>query len=72
MSHNVTIFKPYLFQAGQKIRIDGGHRKVDWEVLGMTDKKVTLRCPVSDVEVEWAIFCYFSEERENEQWPLDD
>lgn len=72
MCHNVTIFKPFPFRAGQKIRIDSGSRKGDWEVIGVTDKKVTLRCPVSDVEVEWSMFCYFSEERENEQWPLDD
>lgn len=72
MAYSVTIFKPYPFEAGQKIRIDGGSRKGDWEVVSVNDKKVTLRCPVSDVEVEWGRFCYCSEERENEQWPLDD
>ena len=72
MAHNVTIFKPYLFQVGQKIRIESGPRKGDWEVLSVTDKKVTLSCPVSGTEVQWDRFCYCSEERENEQWPLED
>jgi hypothetical protein len=72
MADRVIVFKAYGFEAGQKIRIDGGPRQGDWEVVGVTDKKVRLRCPVSDVEVEWAKFCYFCEERENQQWPLDD
>ena len=72
MTHKVTVFKPYPFQAGQKIRIDSGSRKGDWQVVSVTDKKVTLRCPVSDVEVQWARFCYVTDEKENQQWPLED
>ena len=65
----VTIFKPYNFKPGQKIRIDGGKRAGDWEVVNQTEKTVTLRCPVSGREFEWNRFCYFTEKRENEQWP---
>jgi hypothetical protein len=72
MAHNVTIFKQYPFRQGQKIRIEDGARKGDWQVTSVNDKKVTLRCPISNVEVQWARFCYFAQELENKQWPLDD
>jgi hypothetical protein len=72
VADNVTTFKQYSFQQGQKIRIEDGRRKGDWQVVDVTEKKVTLRCPVSNVEVQWARFCYFAQELENEQWPLDD
>jgi hypothetical protein len=72
MTDKVTIFKPYPLKEGQKILIDSGPRKGDWQVVSVTGKKVTLSCPVSDVVVEWASFCYFTEEKENQQWPLDD
>jgi len=70
--HNVTIFKPYSFEVGQKIHIDGGPRNGDWEVVGVTDRKVKLRCPISLKEFEWDRFCYFMEDRQGEQWPRDD
>ena len=68
----VIIFKPYPFQAGQKIYIEEGPRRGDWEVVAVTDRKVKLRCPISKKEFEWNRFCYFAEERENEQWPHPD
>jgi hypothetical protein len=54
----ILIFKPYPFKPGQKIKIEGGKRAGDWEVIAITDSKVTLRCPVSGREFEWARFCY--------------
>ncbi len=54
----VLIFKPYPFKTGQKIKIEGGKRAGDWVVIAVTDSKVTLRCPVSGREFEWARFCY--------------
>ena len=72
MANSVTIFKPYPFEIAQKIRIESGPRKGDWEVINLDDKKVALRCPISGIEVKWDRFCYWSEERENEQWPLVD
>jgi len=71
-NHNVTIFKPYAFYEGQKIYIDGGKRKGDWEVVSFTDSKVKLRCPISLKEFEWDRFCYWVEEHEDVPWPQED
>lgn len=68
-THNVTVFKPYPFFVGQKIHIQSGKRKGDWEVIGVDERKVTLRCPISLKEFEWNRFCYWVEERENVAWP---
>ncbi len=67
--HTVTIFSSYPFTIGQKIRIEGSNRRGDWEVIGLNDKKIRLRCPVSGREVEWARFGYLVSERENTAWP---
>lgn len=66
---DVTLFEPYPFQVGQKIRIEGGKRGGDWEVVGVSDAKVTLRCPISRREFEWARFCYRVEKRKGDVWP---
>lgn len=71
-TYEVTIFRPYPFTPGQKIRIEGGKRAGDWEVLAVSERKVTLRCPVSGREFEWDHFCYLTEERRDEPWPLAD
>lgn len=71
-THDVSVFKPYPFTVGQKIRIEGGPRNGDWEVIGVTDKKLKLRCPVSLREFEWNKFCYLSEERIGIPWPQKD
>ena len=52
----------------QKIHIKGSRRQGDWEVVGLSDTKVTLRCPISHKEVSWARFCYFAEEKD-QAWP---
>jgi len=64
----VTVFRPYPLTVGQKIRIEGGKRGGDWLVIGVTDRTVTLRCPVSLREFEWSRFCYFVEEQQG-AWP---
>ena len=66
--HQVVIFKEYPFREGQKINIVDGKRSGDWLVIGVSERKVQLRCPVSGREMEWDRFCYFVEEREQE-WP---
>lgn len=71
-THKVITFKPYPFEAGEKIHIDGGPRNGDWEVLDVTDRKVKLRCPISFKEFEWNRFCYFSEEQDGVEWPQRD
>ena len=65
----VIFFKPYPLEVGQKIYIDGGPRKGDWEVIGISDRQVKLRCPISAKEFEWNRFCYFTEISQDEQWP---
>ena len=69
--HDVTVFKPFPFEIGQKINIESGPRKGDWEVIDVSDKKVKLRCPVSFKEFEWNRFCYFTEESELDKWPTE-
>lgn len=68
----VVIFKPYSFTEGQKIYIDGGPRGGDWEVIGVTERKVRLRCPISGREFDWDRFCYLVEERTGVEWPRKD
>jgi len=68
----VTLFRPYDFSVGQKIHIETGPRKGDWEVVGMTDRKIKLQCPISLKTFEWNRFCYLVEERQAEEWPRRD
>ncbi|MCU0572477.1 MAG: hypothetical protein MUC41_05740 [Syntrophobacteraceae bacterium] len=67
--HHVLLFKVYPLEEGQKIRIDGGPRRGDWEVVGVSERKMRLRCPVTHKEVEWDRFCCLARELENEEWP---
>lgn len=71
MRHDVTVFTPYVFNVGQKIRIENGRRKGDWEIAAIGEHTVTLRCPISKKEFEWASFCYLVEEMADEIWPQD-
>ena len=68
----VTIFKTYPFVVGQKIFIQDGPRRGDWEVIAVGEKKIKLRCPISQREFEWNRFCYWVEEEQNSPWPHPD
>jgi hypothetical protein len=68
----VVMFRPYPLRVGQKIRIEGGLRGGDWEVVQVSRGKVKLRCPISHRQFEWDRFCYFVEEREGVQWPQEE
>jgi hypothetical protein len=70
--HTVTVFTPFDFTQGQKIRIDSGPREGDWEVVSVSERKVRLKCPVSLKEFEWNRFCYRIEERIVDRWPQRD
>ncbi len=70
--HDVTFFKQYLFRDGQKIHIEDGPRRGDWEVVSTTDRKVKLRCPISLKEFDWDRFCYFVEDRADVEFPQKD
>lgn len=71
-SEMVTIFRPYPFKIGQKIFIEDGPRRGDWEVVGLSADKVKLRCPVSHKEFEWRRFCYLVREDPQSPWPHSD
>ena len=67
----IKLFRGYPFVEGQKIRIEDSPRSGDWEVIRVTDHKITLKCPVSGREMTWSRFCYFVEDREQD-WPKID
>jgi hypothetical protein len=67
----VITFSPYPFETGQKIHIQDGPRKGDWEVVQVSERKVKLRCPISGREFEWDRFCYFVTEQEGVAWPRE-
>lgn len=69
--HQITVFQYYPFTVGQKIRIEGGPRGGDWEVIGLSERKVTLRCPITNREFEWDRFSYFVADKDAE-WPQRD
>jgi hypothetical protein len=63
MTEKVVFFRLYPFTPGQKIHIEDGPRRGDWLVVGIDERKVTLRCPVSGREFAWDRFCYFAAEK---------
>lgn len=70
--HEVTIFSPYPFEVGQKIYIDAGRRKGDWEVTAIDDLKVTLKCPISKKTFAFNRFCYHVKDEKAIKWPHED
>ena len=68
----VVVFRHYPFRSGQKIRIEGGLRSGDWEVMSVSAGKVTLRCPISGRQFQWDRFCYFAKEPHGVEWPQKD
>ncbi|MEE4136915.1 MAG: hypothetical protein V2I32_12615 [Desulforhopalus sp.] len=69
MPETITVFRPYPFKVGEKLRIEGGRRGGDWEVAAVDGKAVTLRCPLSGKEFAWPLFCYFVQEDPSGIWP---
>jgi hypothetical protein len=69
--HRVTFFRQAAFEPGQKVHIEDGPRRGDWEVVAADAKTVTLRCPLSGREFQWQRFCYLTDEREAE-WPAEE
>ena len=70
VEEKIAVFKPYPFTIGQKIRIVESRRAGDWEVVNMTENKITLKCPISKKELTWDRFCYFVSEQAM-AWPSD-
>ena len=65
----VTLFRPYPMKVGQKLLVDGGPRGGEWEVIGVSERKIRLRCPVSNRGVEWDRFCHCAEAIVGREWP---
>ncbi|PHR30095.1 MAG: hypothetical protein COA36_01550 [Desulfotalea sp.] len=72
MKHDVHVFKQYPFAVGDKIRIEDGRRKGDWEVAEIQEHKVVLRCPISKKEFSWNKFCYLATKEDGVIWPQVD
>ncbi|SLM28141.1 conserved hypothetical protein [Desulfamplus magnetovallimortis] len=62
MKDNVAVFTPYPFKIGQKIYIKGSKRNGDWEVIDVTENKMTIKCPISGTELKCDRFCCLVEE----------
>lgn len=69
MKHDVSVFRPFPFAVGQKIRIEDSRRRGDWEIVAIGEHKLTLKCPISKKEFEWTKFCYLVEEEKGVDWP---
>ena len=65
----VLILRPYPVRVGQKITIDSGPRRGDWEIIGVGDRKLRLRCPISHKELDSDWFCYVVTEAAGIPWP---
>ena len=71
-NETVAVFRAFPFEVGQRIYIEDGPRRGDWEVVGLSAGKVRLRCPISKREFEWGRFCYFVREDPAAPWPHPD
>ncbi len=63
VEEKIVVFRRYPFRIGERLYIEDGPRKGDWEVISVSERKVGLRCPVSGTRVEWDRFCYLVDER---------
>ena len=65
----VLILRPYPVRVGQKITIEAGPRRGDWEIIGVGDRQLRLRCPISHKELDCDWFCYVVTEATGIPWP---
>jgi hypothetical protein len=65
----VLILRPYPVRVGQKITIEAGPRRGDWEIIGVGERKLRLRCPISHKELDSDWFCYVVTEAAGIPWP---
>ncbi len=66
---SVLILRPYPVRVGQKITIEAGPRRGDWEIIGVGERKLRLRCPISHKELDCDRFCYVVTEAAGIPWP---
>lgn len=67
----VLILRPYPVREGQKIYIEAGPRRGDWQIIEVGERKIRLRCPLSHKEIECDRFCYVVTEADI-PWPHPD
>jgi hypothetical protein len=67
--NTVLSLRPYPVRVGQKITIEAGPRRGDWEIIGVGDMKLRLRGPISHKELECDWFCYAVAEAAGIPWP---
>ncbi|MGQ9687720.1 MAG: hypothetical protein ACUVXF_02870 [Desulfobaccales bacterium] len=65
----VIFFRLYPARVGDKITIEGGPWRGDWEIIEVGERKLRLKCPITHKEIERERFFYFLEERPQEPWP---
>ena len=71
MTDKIRYFKPCPLEKGQKIRIEDSPLEGDWEIVKVSEFKITIRCPISGKELVKDRFLVFSEEKQG-PWPLTD
>ncbi len=53
MSDQATVFEPYPFRVGERILRRRQGKLEDWDVIAVTDKEVTVKCPFHGMELTW-------------------
>ena len=53
MSYRTTIFEPYPFRVGERIKRRRKGKLEDWDVIAVTDDEVTVKCPFHGMELTW-------------------
>lgn len=70
--HDVYLFRLFPLEVGQKIHIESGVFRGDWEVVSVSERKVRLKCPVSGREIERDHFLAFVTHQRGVAWPRHD
>ncbi len=55
-----TIFEPYPFRVGERIKRRRKGKLEDWEVIAVDNETVTVRCPFHGLELTWKRNCFWS------------
>ena len=65
----VLILRPYPVRVEQKLTIEAGPRRGDREIIGVGDRWLRRRCPISHQELDCDWFCYVVTEAAGIPWP---
>ena len=53
MSYRTTIFEPYPFRVGERIKRRRKGKLEDWDVIAVTADEVIVKCPFHGMELTW-------------------